>query len=124
MTSSARRIVAWLLLFALAWSSAAPAFASRASAADLAALGICSMAGHDAGDDGDRQQDPAGSIASALHHCPFCAPAAHAALPAPAAAIFVAPADVASFVLPRPASPQRPVHPGSTCRPRGPPDAA
>src|SRR5438128_9803249 len=74
MSPTARRLLAWLVLLALALSSAAPSFASRTSAADLAALGICSLAAHEAqhGNPGQPPQDGPGSLASDLHHCALC----------------------------------------------------
>jgi hypothetical protein len=126
MTPTARRLIAWLVLFAMAWSSAAPAFASRVSVADLAALGICSLAAQDAraAAPGEQRQDSEGGLGSHLHHCPFCAPSAHAALPTAPASFSMAPAQPASGVLPCLAEPAPPVYPGSTCRPRGPPRTA
>ena len=121
MSSTARRLVHWLVLFAMALSSAAPAFAGRGSAADLAALDICTLDRGDAAA-GDLGHAPADR--SPLHHCLFCAPAAHAALPAAPPSLVIAPAEVAAFVLPCPASPERAVRRGSTCRPRGPPQRA
>lgn len=124
MKPTARRCIAWLLLFALALSSAAPSFAAGLSAAELAALGICSLAAHQEDGAGTQQQDGRGPPGSGLHHCDLCAPAAHAALPPALPALSVAPADLPSFGLPALVHPERPVYAGATWRPRGPPGQA
>jgi hypothetical protein len=123
MTPRARRFIAWLLLFALALSSAAPSFASRASAEDLAALGICSLAAHQAGyasSDGQPLDYPA-PLGSALYHCPLCAPAAHAVLPIALPRLPVPAAGKDAFGVPRIRRPEPPVYAGSMWCPRGPP---
>jgi hypothetical protein len=122
MSPTVRRLTAWLVLFAMALSSAAPSFASRASAADLAALGICSAAAQELA--GQQSPDDPGPLASDLHHCPLCAPAAHAALPVALPQPSLPPADLPSFGLPRMEGPGQPVYAGSIWRPRGPPGQA
>ena len=118
MTSRVRRLFAWLLLFAMALSSAAPSFASRVSPADLASLGICSLAAH-AGD--GAPQDDSGPLGSGLHHCPLCAPAAHAAIAPSLPAVRVAADEVPSFTPAfLPAAWHAPYR-GAIWRPRGPP---
>ncbi|WP_425355208.1 hypothetical protein [Ramlibacter agri] len=114
------------MLFATALSSAVPSFASRVSPADLAALGICSQAVQEArfGTPGSQPQDESGPLGSDLHHCPLCAPAAHAAL---APALFrasIPAADLPFFALPRLDSPEQPGYAGSIWLSRGPPRQA
>lgn len=123
MNPTARRLIAWLVLFAMALSSAAPSFASRASAADLAALGICSLAAHEA-QDGSPGSDP-GPLGTDLHHCPLCAPAAHSALPPALPRPSVPPAEVPSSWVPRRnESSSPPIYTGSIWLSRGPPAQA
>lgn len=121
MKRSLRRFAAWLLLAAMALSSAAPSFASRASAADLAALGICSQAARAATNDGSQGPDDGGQLGSNLHHCALCAPAAHAALPTTSPDFRLPPIELVSFELFPLYRHARAVYAGSIWRPRGPP---
>lgn len=124
MKTTARRWFAWVLLLALAFSSAGTSFATRLSPRDLAALGICSLAAQQAGGDAAQQGQGDPGMPAGTHHCPLCAPAAHAVLVPSLPPTFLADVDAPSFAASFHADPPRSLYAGAIWRPRGPPQRA